>query len=60
MTTLTHHPECEFWFEYTNFDCTCGHSKPRPSWSSLEPWTKQAMDEWRATIRFKQEKIDAQ
>lgn len=59
MTTLTHHPECEFWHDYTNRDCSCGLVQPRPEWSCLAPWTVEAMDEWRAAVRAKQEKNGA-
>lgn len=59
---LTHHPDCEFWFDYTPRDCTCGHSQPRPAWSTLEPWTVEAMDEWRREVRaqFERSNPDAQ
>ena len=51
MTTddLTHHPDCLFWPDNENGACCCGLTGP--AIGTLRPWTKQAMEEWRAVVQ---------
>jgi len=58
MTDYTHHPDCMFWFENYQFECSCSLTVPRPAWSVLVPWPQAALDEWRAAVLFRVRKAD--
>lgn len=47
---MRHNPDCDFWYDYWDQDCTCGLSRPRPEGSDLEPWTEARWKEWAAGI----------
>ena len=52
---MKHNPDCEFWHDQYDFECTCGLT--RQGFFSLEPWTDEKWKVWVDDINVGIEKL---
>jgi hypothetical protein len=48
VTDLTHHPDCAWHHDHDDRSCQCGLTAP--AIGHLKPWTREAMEAWRAKV----------